>query len=78
MTGFPFGDPPAGSGEHVWERLSKKAVTDISRRAVSLASFKGSFYCCKKKVPFTAELCMLISFCAGILSSQCNALRSDL
>ena len=44
--GYPFGYPPVGSEKCVWEHLSKKVVTNISRRVVSLASFNGAFCCC--------------------------------
>ncbi|CAN6351035.1 unnamed protein product [Urochloa humidicola] len=46
--GYPFGNPPFGSEKHVWEHLSKKAVTNISRRVVALASFNGPsrFFAC--------------------------------
>ncbi|CAN6333099.1 unnamed protein product [Urochloa humidicola] len=46
--GYPFGDPPFGSEAHVWEHLSKKVVTNISRRVVALASFNGPsrFFAC--------------------------------
>jgi len=50
--GYPFGYPPVGSEKCVWEHLSKKVVTNISRRVVSLASFNGAFCCC-----------MLFTFC---------------
>ncbi|XP_066320935.1 uncharacterized protein [Miscanthus floridulus] len=46
--GFPYGDPPGGSEECVWNQLPKEVVTDVSRRVVSLASFNGyvrSFAC---------------------------------
>ncbi|XP_066399726.1 uncharacterized protein [Miscanthus floridulus] len=46
--GYPYGDPDTVSMERVWQRLEKKVVRDISRRVVSLASFKGyvrSFAC---------------------------------
>ncbi|XP_066324633.1 uncharacterized protein [Miscanthus floridulus] len=46
--GFPYGDPPGGSEECVWNQLTKEVVTDVSRRVVSLASFNGyvrSFAC---------------------------------
>jgi len=41
--GYPYGDPDTVSMERVWQRLEKKVVRDISRRVVSLASFKGDF-----------------------------------
>jgi len=46
--GYPFGYPPVGSEKCVWEHLSKKVVTNISRRVVSLASFNGPsrFFAC--------------------------------
>jgi len=41
--GFPYGNPPGGSEECVWNQLPKEVVTDVSRRVVSLASFNGDF-----------------------------------
>ncbi|XP_037456017.1 uncharacterized protein LOC119326483 isoform X1 [Triticum dicoccoides] len=39
--GYPFGVPPYSSVERVWVRLGNDVLKDVSRRVVSVASFKG-------------------------------------